>query len=284
MIAKSKAELENQEHMKTLKRFGIFHRAAGVMNKDNRQLTMFSVQLNAARGPLNDKERDDLTRLLPHLAKALDLGMPIRRQLMERNGILKAIDQLSGGVCVLDQMGRVVVTNTEFQRQQDAYKLFRVRRDGSLDITDDKAAARLDKLMTDLGSHGIFGARPRKEAIITAEDSFLCLELSPLHRSDEIGSKAFIGFILFTTDTSRPITLDSSPMKDAFGLTTAELSVVDAIGGGMMNAQIADRRSRSVATVNAQVKSILSKSHCANRTQFVRMLMSFGATFLAKPG
>ena len=43
VIAKSKAELENQEHMKTLKRFGIFHRAAGVMNKDNRQLTMFSV-------------------------------------------------------------------------------------------------------------------------------------------------------------------------------------------------------------------------------------------------
>jgi hypothetical protein len=56
VIAKSKAELENQEHMKTLKRFGIFHRAAGVMNKDNRQLMMFSVQLNAARGPLNDKE------------------------------------------------------------------------------------------------------------------------------------------------------------------------------------------------------------------------------------
>ena len=57
-----------------------------------------------------------------------------------------------------------------------------------VDITDDKAAARLDKLMTDLGSHGIFGARPRKEAIITAEESLLCLELSPLHRSDEIGS------------------------------------------------------------------------------------------------
>ena len=76
MIAKSKAELENQEHMKTLKRFGIFHLAAGVMNNDNRKPTMFSVQLNAARGPLNDKERDDLSRLPPHLAKALDLGMP----------------------------------------------------------------------------------------------------------------------------------------------------------------------------------------------------------------
>ena len=38
----------------------------------------------------------------PHLAKALDLGMPLRSQLMERTGILAAIDQLSGGVCVLD--------------------------------------------------------------------------------------------------------------------------------------------------------------------------------------
>ncbi len=81
VIAQSKAELENQEHMKTLSRFGIFHRAAGVMNKDNRQLKLFSVQLNEARGPLTDHERHDLGHLLPHLAKALDLGFPMRSRL-----------------------------------------------------------------------------------------------------------------------------------------------------------------------------------------------------------
>lgn len=284
VIAKSKAELENQEHMKTLRRFGIFHRAAGVMNKDNRQLTMFSVQLNEARGPLTDAERHDLGHLLPHLAKALDLGTPIRRQLQASAGILAAIDHLSIGVCVLDARGCIVVANAEFQRQQDAYALFRTERDGGLRITDDKAAAQMHKLMAGAGEHGKFGARPRKEAIATDHDSFLCLELSPLFKSDDIGTKAFSGFILFSTDTSRPIKLDATPMRDAFGLTGAELSVVGAIGEGLTNNQIAEQRSRSVATINAQVKSVLAKSQCANRTQFVRMLMSFGATFMAKPG
>ncbi|MCR9061833.1 MAG: LuxR C-terminal-related transcriptional regulator [Rhodobacteraceae bacterium] len=108
----------------------------------------------------------------------------------------------------------------------------------------------------------------------------MCIEITPLQKSDEIGNGLFGGFVLCSTDTSLPVMCDKTRIRQAFGLTSAEASLVDAIGEGLTNPEIADRRNRSVSTVNAQTKSILAKSNCANRTQFVRMMMRFGASFL----
>lgn len=284
VLARSKTELENQEHMKTLSRFGIFHRAAGVLNKDNKWLSLFSVQLKASRGPLDEGERHYMAQLLPHFAKAVDLGVPMRQLNRQRSGILAAVNQLSIGICILDSAGLVVEMNEEFRRQRDSYKAFRVTQNGKLEVTDPTGQAEFSALMSAPQSHGKFGARPRKEAISAdGEDNFLCLELSPLTRSDEIGSALFSGFILTSTDTTRAYDCNIAPLEQAFGLTKAELSLAEAIGQGLTNPQIADRRERSVSTVNAQVKSILSKTQCATRTQFVRMMMRFGANFLVTP-
>lgn len=281
VIARSRDRLEEMEHVRTLRRFGILHRAAGVMNKDNRWLSLFSVQFSEGRGPLSDTERSDLVQLLPHLAKALDLGHPIREQRRVAGSVLAGIDQLSVGVCILDPSGSVVVSNTEFRRQLESYRAMRIRHDGRLRIEDAHASGRVEQLMADARNHGRFGGRPRKEAISIAEDDFLCLEVSPLHRIDDLAGRIFSGFILFSADTSRPFEVDAAAIKDAFGLTDAERAIVEAMGEGLTNPQIAERRERSVETVNAQVKSVLSKSRCGTRTQFVRMLTSFGARFLA---
>ena len=69
-------------------------------------------------------------------------------------------------------------------------------------------------------------------------------------------------------------------MKAAYGLTDTEMSLVDAIADGLTNAQIAEMRNRALPTINAQVKSILSKTQCSTRTQFVRLLTGFGGEYL----
>ena len=119
-----------------------------------------------------------------------------------------------------------------------------------------------------------------KEAIPTSVGNFLCIEVTPLTRSKDIGTRPLDGFVVFSTDTSRPVHCNTAPMKQPFGLTDTELAVVDKIGEGLTNPEIAERRERSVATINAQVKSILSKSQCSTRTQFVRLMMRFGGEFL----
>lgn len=282
LLAPSVEALKQQEHVQKLLRLGIFHRAAGILNKDNRWISLFSVQLNAARPPLNEHERHFLSELLPHLAKALDLSIPMRELQNRYQGVLSAIDKLNLGICVLDSRGQVVVRNQEFRRQQEVYRTFRIDAKGQLRIADAIGQKCLETLMSGLEQHGKFGARPRKESIIGHLLDPLCIELSPLHRFEEIGSKIFDGFLLCSTDTALPTSCDTKRVQQAFGLTAAETSLVAAIGQGLTNPEIADRRGRAVATINAQTKSILAKSNCANRTQFLRMIMRFGASFLAR--
>ncbi|MEM0907171.1 MAG: helix-turn-helix transcriptional regulator [Pseudomonadota bacterium] len=280
LIAASSEDLHACDHVKILKRIGIFHRAAGVMNKDNRFISLFSLQLAADRPPLSAQERAFLAPQLPHLAKALDLSIPLR-QLHERyKVVLAAMDRLTLGLCVLDGRGMVVARNEEFCRQQDAYRCFRVSADGRLSLGSPEADGRLARLMAGAGHHGQYGARPRKECVLKSAHDGLCVEVSPLSQSAEMGSHAFDGYLICSTDTSMPIECDTAHVGSAFGLTRAETALIDPISQGLTNPEIADRRERSVATINAQIKSILAKSGCANRTQFVRAMMRFGTKFL----
>ncbi len=280
LIAESPEALRTTEHVKFLEPIGIFHRAAGVMNKDNRWISLFSLQLGAGRPQLTEPERVFLGPQLPHLAKALDLSIPLRQLHKRYKAVLSAMDQLTIGLCVLDKRGMIVARNEEFQRQQQAYRSFRVTTDGRLLLGSAAATKRLSILMEHVGHHGQFGARPRKESVTGGSADGLCVEVSPLNNSQEIGSSSFDGFLVCSTDTSLPMRCNAERVRAAFGLTDAESALIEPISQGLTNPEIADRRERAVATINAQIKSILSKSGCANRTQFVRAMMRFGTRFL----
>lgn len=284
-LAAADPEALAARHRDVLRDLGIFHRAAGVLNKDNRWLSLFTLQFNDAQGPLAADARADLASLLPHIAKAVDLGMPMRQLRRQADAVLSALDRLTVGICILDGAGRVALRNEEFRRQQEAYDAFHITPRGELRVADDDGRRRMETLLQTPTAHGKFGARPRKEAIRAETDAepVLCVELSPLHRPDEFGTAAFSGFVLTSTDTSRSFGCNLAPMQQAFALTDTELSVMAAVADGFTNPQIAERRERSTATVNAQMRSILSKAQCDNRTQLVRMMMRFGTDYLHPP-
>lgn len=280
LIAATPEGLRSTEHVKFLESIGIFHRAAGVMNKDNRWISLFSLQLGAGRPQLNVEERAFLSPQLPHLAKALDLSIPLRQLHQRYKAVLSAMDQLTMGLCVLDRRGLIVARNEEFQRQQESHRSIRVGADGRLLLASTEANKRLASLMEHAGRHGQFGARPRKESVVSDPNDALCIEVSPLQKTQEIGTARFDGFLICSTDTSLPMQCNAERVRAAFGLTAAETALIEPMAQGLTNPEIADRRERAVGTINAQIKSILSKSDCANRTQFVRAMMRFGTQFL----
>ena len=280
VLADTVDDLKQLPNVQVLQKLGILHRAAGLLNKDNPAQSRFSVQLGVHRGRLTEAERAHLSLVLPHIAKALDLGRPAGQLARQHQGMMAAMDRLVIGVCVLDPNGYVVVKNEEFRRQRDTYRMYKTEQNGALRFAKPEDQARFAALMESAMNHGQFGARPRKEAIATDAESFLCVEIAPLTKSEEIGSGTFGGFIVYSTDTSRPIRCQTAPMKAAYGLTDTEMSLVDAIADGLTNAQIAEMRNRALPTINAQVKSILSKTQCSTRTQFVRLLTGFGGEYL----
>ena len=279
-LASSGVDLSTQKNSEALQRFGIGHRAAGLLNKDNTDYARFSVQLGMDRGPLSTAERSYLCQVLPHVAKALDLGRPLHQLSNRYDGVLAAMDHLRTGLCVLDQKGRAMAMNREFTRQLEDYDVFRRTPDGMLHMQSEGDARQMEIFKTQLHRHGSGGARPRKEAIHARDDRYLCVEITPLSTLEEAGTKPLDGFVVVSTDTSRPVHCDVDLFVQAYQLTPAEAALARSIAGGHTNAQIADERGRALATINAQVKSVLSKTDCANRTQFARLLSSFSSDFL----
>lgn len=283
ILAGSDSELLRKPNVRLLRRMGIGHRAACLLNKDNRLRGRFSVQLGADRGRLRADERAAAAALMPHLAKAIELGRPAQQLAGEHQALVAAMDRLRVGVAILDKQGCVAFKNQEFERQQQDYRVFGQDPAGRLRLIEDRAQKQLSELLASVRNHGQFGARPRKEAIVAAQDGLsgaLCVEVVPLDRADGLSGQQWAGAVLFSLDTSLPSKPDEDLVRAVFGLTKTEAELSVLIGDGLTNKDIADRRSRSVETVNVQVKSLLSKTQCANRTQLVRLLTGFSTDLL----
>jgi len=130
--------------------------------------------------------------------------------------------------------------------------------------------------------HGKFGARPRKEALVggSSESGGLAVEILPLASNDAFGEQRIDGFAVCSLDTSQPIPLDLKRVSQALSLTNTEIRLIEFLAEGLTNREIAARRVRSIETINSQVKGILMKTDCANRTQLIRKITNIGADFL----
>ncbi|MCA8926603.1 MAG: helix-turn-helix transcriptional regulator [Alphaproteobacteria bacterium] len=269
---------------------GVVERAGCLLDKDNTLQARFSVHFGKEGPGLTAEVRAKMAILLPHLAKAIELGRASRQLARTNRHLLKAMDRLRMGVCLLDRFGRIEAMNGEFGRQVDAYPTYTIDGNKRLTTLDNAAQKHLNDLLSDVMMHGRFGARPRKEALTFAKFQAevvgsttigaLCIEVAPLHRLDEAGTRAFDGAVIFSLDTTRPVPFDLESMRRRFGLTKAETTTLSMIGEGLSNNEIADRRSRSPQTINTQVKSVLSKTETSNRTQLVRLMSCFGADYL----
>jgi len=194
--------------------------------------------------------------------------------------LMAAINRLSLGVCILDQACNVIDMNQEFERQVHNYDVFRLCRGGRLDFASAGGRNRLSKLMTD-------GDKPRsyKEVMPVAQSSFtraLCIDIEVLHSSDAFAEDRVDGMIIYSLDTSLMSEIDVGPLAQTYELTPTEAKLTEMVCEGMTNAQIARTRGRAVDTINAQVKSVLAKTQCANRTQLVRLMTSFGTGLLVR--
>ncbi|MEM6941607.1 MAG: helix-turn-helix transcriptional regulator [Pseudomonadota bacterium] len=277
----NEAEYLAQPHAKELLKYGIRHRYGALLDRDNPFHARFSLQTSEERGQLDAKEQAELGQLLPHLAKALELVDALHERNTERAAFLGALNSFDVGICILDSHARVVETNAEFDRQIDEFGAFWVARDAKLMLHDQANRKLFADLLKDYRNHGTFGARPRKEAVLINTDdkaSALCIELLPPTQLLEAGTKDNRFAILVSRDTTRLIRFDLQTVRRAFQLTEAEARVVDLVCGGLTNPEIAAERDRSVETINAQVKNVLSKTGTANRTQLVRLMCNFPQT------
>lgn len=273
-VSHSGIPLSARPNARFLRAFGLRNRAAALLNKDDPSRDRFSVQFAAHRGPITAAEIAQANLVLPHLAKALAVARHFQALCESRTIALSSLDRLRVGVAITDRGGRLIFENNEFRRIADDRGVIGRDRAGKLTLRQAAAQARLAGLLSDVYGHGRFGARPRKEAVIVDNGgavSGVCVEVCPLSRAEEVSAAPVDGYLVTCLDTGTTLNLDLTAMSRAFRLTRAEERILGHLTDGHPNARIAELSSRSVETINSQVKTLLAKTGCENRTQLVRL-------------
>lgn len=274
ILADGSCHASARPNIKFLESYGLRHRAAALLNKDDPSTDRFSVQYSSRRGPVSEAERQKAALLLPHVAKALALGRPFL-QLEQRAVVaLASLDRLKIGVAIASGDGTTLFRNTEFDRICDEYDVVKVNRAGRLVINEERPQRSLASMLGSVGSHGRSGARPRKEAILVDHEDAefaLCIEVCPLSQMSEFARSPLNGHVVYCLDSKMFFDLDTTVMSSLFSLTNAEERVLSLMANGFSNKHIASIVGKSTETINSHVKSLLAKSRCANRTQLVRL-------------
>ncbi|MEM7428087.1 MAG: helix-turn-helix transcriptional regulator [Pseudomonadota bacterium] len=274
VLGSSREEVEAREHMQAMKAFGIKYRSGALLNKDIITHDRFSFQYTKTQGPMVGWREERCALIVPHIAKAMNVGRPTRQLAQHYSMVLDSLNRLAVGVCIIDARRNVIVTNMEFDRQAEEYEVFRIAGDGRLEFGSSKIMKTANDMFSSVAFHGRYGARPRKEALEagTSEGSNeLCIEIIPLSDTRRYDRRMGSGSIIFSLDTSRHTGIDIDKVGDLYELTGSERDVLKYMAEGLTNPQIADACNKSRETVNSQVKSILSKTMAANRTQLIRL-------------
>ncbi len=257
-----------------LRRFGLYHRCAARVSGHGGWEDVVAVLYGEDRQGVRPQERQALTRVLPHLARAVETQRPFL--LLERRyqQVLGTLDRLGMGVLILSADADVLVSNREAERIVDLDDGIARDARGRLRLTAEPrrleetvaAAARTAGLRSQEQGRSLAVPRP------SGRDD-LMLDVVPL-RDDDLLGRRFSGALILLVDPDHRAMVSISGLAVSYGLTEAETAVCALIADGLTGAEIAEQRGVTPGTVKSQTSTIFGKTRTRNRAELIRRALS----------
>ena len=226
------------------------------------------------------KERTTLSRLLPHVKRALQLRQRLHQSEFDARLSYTAFEALPGSAIVVDADCNVLFANTSatrsFSRRGLPISLVTALSGGTKLVVDNRdAAARLRAMVRD-AAHGGSGGAIRLEFDAAGRDRVgqFAVFVSPqppegaVHRSIAGGR---VPVLILISELSFPRSAKPSLLSELFGLSAAEGAVAAALLGGQSAEAVARDRDVSLETVRTQIRTVLRKTDAANLRDFERI-------------
>jgi DNA-binding CsgD family transcriptional regulator len=233
------------------------------------------ISRRAPHGLFNLADKSLLMRLYPHLKTALALYEHARRLHLENNAYIKAIDQLSFGVIILNERGHVVRVNEMASRIMKDGREIKVVGN-CLQAGDPAQELELAQTIAAILSGQVpQGAAHGSLKLCSGGDSLpLYVLLKPIHHSrGEPGTPAAgVALFLSTTALHRSITIE--PFARVHGLSPAERALVTELLDGVSIGEASAALGISENTARAQLRSVFAKTGTHRQTDLTRMVLT----------
>ncbi len=229
------------------------------------------------------KDLWSVARFAPHMAKSVELNR-LSFSLREKyNAVLSVLDKFDLGICILNANGNVILKNARAERIFGDRDGLWMHADGSIICRDRDDTARLKDAVRRIAltADGQNDDRGDEFTIkrLSTQEPILAIA-SPLRDSDMELEKGLSGTLLTLIDTSSTVSARLDTFAKAYQLTPAETKVAALLFEGYTNTEIGDHLNASPETAKSHVASILRKTQCSHRINFVWRVFQFAPPVL----
>lgn len=229
----------------------------------------FNIQRLSGQGDFSVDEFNAMSEIAPHLVRAAKMNAKANALRRSAEFCNAALDKLSMPIMLIDENGKVVLTNCAaeilIQREESLHlsrDRFTVNNNG--EISSPKVTRRITETLIRRGTN-------RKPLRMTT---------MPLAPRSELNSSWQKPLCMVTFDDPEliPVSL-SDILQTLFTLTTSEARVCIAIGAdGLTPQECSDQFNVTINTIRTQIRGIYLKTGVKRQAELVRMLTMLAMT------
>lgn len=259
-----------------LEHVGVRRRIGVRLNENRAWFDGMAVQYGAEVEEVPANSLDRLRPLLPHLAKAVEIGRTFAQLRARYGAVLAVLDKVHAGLAIASAQGEVIVSNAEADRILGLGDGMILGRDNRIICRDPDRTSMLDTFIREAASTAK-GEGDRPEGLLAVPrrsggHPFL-IEVAPLSdTAGEVGH-GLVGSIITLIDPESPPRLDTGKFARLYGLTPAETAVCEHMVRGLTGRAIAEHRGTSPDTVKEQMSAVLAKTGVGRRSELIRLVV-----------
>lgn len=218
----------------------------------------FNIVRSARKGFFSTEEQALQRRVLPHVRRAVTLGMRIQEYGALQAGAYDALELMTHGVLLLDCKGRVLFANAPARRQQGRTVSFDARGIRAIDLESHSQLTQALKAVLNGAPSQVCRLR------FPQGGSTVHVVLSSLRRRDldrfTAVTKAQPAVMMFICDAHAELSVVKLRLATLYGLTDAEVNVALAVAkGGFSPRDAAAQLKLSVNTIKTHLRRTYAK-------------------------
>lgn len=244
-----------------------------------------STSLSLFRGPddapFGEDDKRSLTRLVPHLSRALGLMHRLSHARHQSETLRAALDRLSVGVFLLDGEFRLSHANGAAHRvleRADGLALDGQQRlRGALQGASER---RLEDWLEQAARLPVDQRHAFNQSVQVPRHDGLAhysLQWCPLELEDPLTHIDSARHIVFVTDPRRVDLPDAPQLQQALGLSAAEARVATALVEGCSYREAAERLHITEETVRSHTKAVYAKTRTRHKVGLTRLILSLSS-------
>ena len=252
----------------------IHHQAGMNIYNDEEWIVGLAVNRNASGTSFEQGSLDAIALLWPHLQRAIRIQKELIRMRLNHQVMENTLEQLPWGVILLDEHGHCQYINPAAQDILATNSVISIS-DQSVSAVNKADQQQLQAAFNNLRDDRTEQSIQRilfsdKTDTQLYEITLLKLSLDNKHRLTKSALPSYM-LSLQSQSASRPI--NHAHLKDRYGFTPAEMSIVQQLTEGKTLKQIANLNHVSLNTIKTQLRHIFRKTDVNRQAELVRLIL-----------